>query len=173
MCAKPALPFMRHSHTGDEPSSSRSPSQATENMTPSSEQRQSGKFRASPHLPLEILFIIGKMVLDDLPPMKLVKNEVVTRAGVARRRRRRRDYKFIKTHKLEEGTELPAVLQVCHALRDELSPRYYRETVARIEISDSAKDRRRFGRWLLAIGPDARRKLRNDCGSDVIRVPWL
>ncbi|SMR51352.1 unnamed protein product [Zymoseptoria tritici ST99CH_1E4] len=121
-------------------------------------------------LPDELWVRIGKMVIGDTPAMRVSK--VTIRPALEPRSRN-------KSSSKGHGIDLnpPAILQTCSALRRELRAEYYRHNVTLVtSVYDDYKDglqslsaTDKLGRWLLMIGPEARREVRGICHDDFAR----
>ncbi|SMR52500.1 unnamed protein product [Zymoseptoria tritici ST99CH_1A5] len=90
-------------------------------------------------LPDELWLRIGKMVIDDAPAINLTLRSSTSATRVIQ----------------------PPILQTCAALRNELRMEYFRKKIT-VTVGDTAGLRvyAKLGRYLRAIGPEARRQIR-------------
>ncbi|SMQ50363.1 unnamed protein product [Zymoseptoria tritici ST99CH_1A5] len=127
-------------------------------------QQQQRPFRLL-DLPDELWAKIGRMVIDDAPKITLRGKRVEFQSpwSIAWGR---------KTWDLEKcDLNPPGILQTCSALRRELRADYYRQKMV---IYVAAYHARRenieiIGRFLRAIGPDARKHIQGSYGEFLVR----
>ncbi|SMR51343.1 unnamed protein product [Zymoseptoria tritici ST99CH_1E4] len=100
-------------------------------------------------LPDELWLRIGKMVIDDTPATNLTLRSSTSATRVIQ----------------------PPILQTCAALRNELRMEYFRKKIT-VTVGDTAGLRvyAKLGRYLRAIGPEARRQIRVVCEYARLRL---
>ncbi|SMR52527.1 unnamed protein product [Zymoseptoria tritici ST99CH_3D1] len=133
-------------------------SSSAPHAAPTDDEDQEQSFRLL-DLPDELWVKIGKMIIDDWRPINL------TTAA---------DFDVLKcvpTAKMRP----PPILHTCSALRNELRPYYYGGDKFEVGIQWYGFGRRSaldlVGRYLVAIGPEARRQLRGYYIKDSILNP--